>query len=704
MQLLSIILAAFSALSFSVYYARGELLVLLLAFSSAGLAVTTFLSPRISTYLRIFSTTFAVETVAFGLCAFAAKWGWWPEFLASARIPDTLTLTVSVFGLMVFGLSYVPVVQTVMRKADPYFEAAEPSDYRIPGLPNVAIDERWLAIGLVVFLVVLNQFQVYINLVLTFFNRDWFNAIEQKNGPEFWRLLWQVFLVWASVSIVTSIIEVAAQGFLVLRWRQWLTHHMIGDWLGRNVHYQMTLAGEVADNPDQRIAEDVRSFVGGTSLSGAGTYDFSISLMSQLSNLVTFSILLWTLSANFTVPGTELKVPGLLFWVALVYAVVGTVATHVVGRPLIGLSFDQQKYEANFRFAMARIREYSEQISLLGGERAERSALVRRFRDIYANFVALIKRIMKLNIVVSAYGQINVLVPYIFAAPFYFAGQITLGVMTQTAQAFGRVDAAFSFFIDRYRSLATYKSMLDRLTTFDAAAARVRAAAARDKAVRVRQGAADELRIDKLALALPDGRTIVRVEDLTLKPHESALVTGPSGSGKSTLFRAIAGIWPLGDGEVLAPTGKTMLLLPQRPYIPQGTLRSAIAYPAGEDAYGDDAIREALARVKLSHLQGELDREDQWQQRLSGGEQQRLAFARALLSKPDWLFLDEATASLDEPLEADIYAALRKALPKTTIVSIGHRSTLTEMHDRQIVMTPDPDGVFTPRAREKVGA
>ena len=233
---------------------------------------------------------------------------------ASRRREDsrTLPLTVSVFGILIFGISFIPVIGTVMRKADLYFDAPERSDYRLPGLPNVTFDERWLAIGLVVFLILLNQFQVYINLVLTFFNRDWFNAIEQKNGVEFWRLLWQVFLVWAVISIISSIIEIAAQGFLVLRWRRWLTEHMIGDWLGKNVHYQMGLAGEVADNPDQRIAEDVRSFIGGTSLSGLGTYDYSLSLMSQLSNLVTFSILLWTLSANFTIPGTEIKFPGLL--------------------------------------------------------------------------------------------------------------------------------------------------------------------------------------------------------------------------------------------------------------------------------------------------------------------------------------------------------------------------------------------------------
>ena len=310
---------------------------------------------------------------------------------------------------------------------------------------------------------------------------------------------------------------------------------------------------------------------------------------------------------------------------ALFYAVFGTIVTHLIGKPLIKLSFDQQKYEANFRFSMARIREYSEQISLLGGERAERSALARRFADIYANFVALIGRIMKLNIVTSAYGQINALVPYVFAAPFYFAGQITLGVMTQTASAFGRVDAAFSFFIDRYRGLAIFKSVLDRLTTFDATAERVRAAAANEATVKTSVGASDALRIQNLTLSLPDGRKIVTADALTLKAGESVLVTGPSGSGKSTLFRAIAGIWPLGEGRIETPRDKTVLLLPQRPYVPQGTLRGAISYPASADAYSDEAIRDALARVKLSHLANELDREDHWQQRLSGGEQQRLA-------------------------------------------------------------------------------
>jgi putative ATP-binding cassette transporter len=353
---------------------------------------------------------------------------------------------------------------------------------------------------------------------------------------------------------------------------------------------------------------------------------------------------------------------------------------------------------------MARIREYAEQIALLGGERTERNALSRRFGDIYENFTALIRRIMKLNVVINAYALINSVVPYVFAAPFYFAGKITLGVLTQTAQAFGRVDVAFSFFIDRYRQLAIFKSVLDRLTTFDATAARVRAAAMRPEGLRIAEQDRKDLAIGRLSLALPNGKRIVAVDGLTLSPGQSALFTGPSGSGKSTLFRAISGVWPYGEGEVAIPRGATSMLLPQRPYLPQGTLAGAIAYPSGEGTYPDAALADALTRVKLDHLIPDLHREDQWQQRLSGGEQQRLAIARALLAKPDWLFLDEATASLDEPLEAAVYAAIREALPDTTIVSIGHRSTLVDIHDRQFAMTPVEGGVFSPRAKDKVAA
>lgn len=696
MKILSVIVAAFSVLAFLVWRNTQDVVVQSLAMSTAALAVTTWLSPRISTYLRIFATSFAVETVIFGLCAFIARGGWWPQALSSVQVPDTLPLSLSIFGLLAFALSFVPVVGSAMHKADPYFEATEASDYRLPGLPTVIVRERWLGIGFIVLLILINQFQVYIGLVLSFFSRDMYNSLQDKNGVEFWRLLWQVFLVWAAIWVMFGILEIGIKNFFVLRWRRWLTQHMIGDWLSRNTHYQMTLTGETADNPDQRIAEDVKEFIGGTGASGSGVYDFSIALTSQLSSLVTFSILLWTLSANFTFPGSGFVIPGLLFWVALFYALFGTVVTHLIGRPLIRLSFEQQKYEANFRFSMARIREYSEQISLLDGELTERAALQNKFAAIYTNFVALIKRNMKLTTIVASYAQINVVVPIVVSAPFYFLGQITLGVLMQIAGAFGRVDTALSFFISNYGSLAVFKSVLDRLTGFDRAADRVRMIAAAPAVLQVRPAPTRDVCFRNLRLLLPNGRQIVGLEALDLKYGEATLITGPSGSGKSTLFRAIAGIWPYGEGVIETPEGARLMLLPQRPYIPLGTLRAGLVYPR-MNACSDEDCRAVLQRVRLEYLTPDLDREDSWQQRLSGGEQQRLAIARAILAKPDWLFLDEATASLDLSLEVEMYAALRATLPQVTIISIGHRSTLAVLHDRQLAMTPDPVGIFTLR-------
>jgi putative ATP-binding cassette transporter len=387
-------------------------------------------------------------------------------------------------------------------------------------------------------------------------------------------------------------------------------------------------------------------------------------------------------------------------WLGIAYAIIGTWLTHLIGRPLIRLDFRQERVEADFRFSLARLREYGEQVALLGGEGAEKARLGRSFGSIVSNYLQILNRRMKLTTFTAAYGQTSVVFPYILAAPSYFLGKITLGQFQQTAGAFARVEGALSFFINAYTTLAAYKATTDRLTTFNAAMSRAEALGLQAKRIAISEesGTAD-LVIQELKLSLPDGRSIVQVDDLVFREGESVLVTGPSGSGKSTLFRALAGVWPFGEGRIRTPQGKTMLLLPQKPYIPMGTLRAAVSYPGLETTFDDGAIREALTAVRLGPLVDQLDADEAWSQRLSGGEQQRLAVARALLAQPDWLFLDEATASLDEPLEAEIYGLLAERLPSTTVVSIGHRSTLVAMHDRHVAMSARDDGMFEPRDR-----
>lgn len=643
----------------------------------------------VSSFLKIFLGIFAVEYVVFGAALLLVKGGVWPEGLKDYGPPPSLPVTVGIFGLLVFSMSFVPVIRTIMRIADRYFDTQEIGVARIWPIGTVRMKESTLARLAVVFLVVVNQAQVAINVRLSFFNRDWFNAIQEKNEPLFWSLLYTVFLFWAAIFIVSAIVEFVVKSGLTIRWRQYLTNRYTGEWLGDGTHYRMAFGGNEADNPDQRIAVDIDRFVD-------QTYGFSITLLATVSSLVSFSIILWTISSAFTIPGTDIVIPGLLFWVALIYAGVGTLITHWIGRSLVGLNFAQQRYEADFRFSLARLREYGEQVALLDGEKAERQIVMGRFGNVIGNFWQIVNLRKRLMAFTASYGQISPIIPYVIAAPFYFLGKVQLGTLTQTAGAFGRVEGALNFFVDYYVTLADYKSVIDRLTTFNDAIERARALGRKPPHIAISQGARDDVTVEDLTLGLPDGRTIVHVDRLDLRKGETALLTGPSGSGKSTLLRAISGIWPFGDGRIGVPHGASVMLLPQRPYLPLGTLRGAVTYPGVAGAYPDSAIREALAAARLPDLVDRLDHEDAWSARLSGGEQQRLAVARALLAKPDWLFLDEATSALDEFTEAALYKMLAERLPGTTLVSIGHRSTLLAMHARHLEMQPRPDGTFAP--------
>jgi putative ATP-binding cassette transporter len=410
---------------------------------------------------------------------------------------------------------------------------------------------------------------------------------------------------------------------------------------------------------------------------------------------VSFVAILWSISRGFTFPGTDVEVPGLLVWVCAAYAILGTWITHLIGRPLIGLNFEQERVEADYRFSLARLREYSEQVALLNGERAEEEGFARRFGRIVDNYMRIVVRLIKLNTFTAAYFQANVVVPYMLTAPYYFVGRITLGQMQQVVGAFSRVESALTYFITIYTTLADYKAVLDRLTTFENAIQSAQRVGGESRLSHVSVTGQD-VRLNGIGLTLPDGRPLLHADGVAFRRGERTLLAGPSGSGKSTLFRAIAGIWPFGEGEVLVPEGQTMMLLPQRPYIPIGTLRDAVTYPGKIDAYTDADIAEALRSAKLPQITDRLDEERAWAQTLSLGEQQRLAVARALLTKPDWLFLDEATAALDEPTEAEVYRIIKEKLPDTTVVSIGHRSTLAAYHDRRIDMKKTEGGLSTP--------
>ncbi|WP_442754635.1 ABC transporter ATP-binding protein/permease [Methylocystis sp. JAN1] len=694
MRKLSAAVAAFAVLAALIGAHSKDADLFVLAVASGLCAYTTWRGADMSSFMKIFATIFSTETIVFGFVRLVQAEGAWPQALAIYAPPESMSVTVAVFSIIVYAVSRIPVVLEMTRIADLYFHATDRGEARVWPFPRFSARESAIAIAMIVVLVLINQAQVGISVRLSFFNRDWFNAIQEKNADEFWRQLLYVFTPWAFIYVTTAVVEYVLKSMLTIRWRRWLTEHYVHRWLGAHTHYGMTLAGGDADNPDQRIAEDVNRFIDGGE-EGYGIYSYSILLISTLSSLVSFSFVLWELSGNYALPGTNIHIPGFLFWVALIYASLGTVVTHLIGRSLTRLFFEQQKREADFRFSLARLREYSEQIALLSGEEEEEGSALRRFQRVFANYLAIVRKRKELMGFTAAYGQLSPIIPYLITAPFYFAGKIQLGVMTQTASAFGRVEGALTFFINYYTFLASFKAVLDRLSSFDRTIDAARKQQEETRAIS--RGGSRDIALRNLSLGLPDGRRIVNVGALAFEPGRSTLLTGPSGSGKSTLFRAIAGIWPHVSGDIVLPQGASVMLAPQRPYIPMGTLVHAVVYPGNADDYSRADIEEALRAARLSGFVERLDEDNNWGQRLSGGEQQRVAIARALLAKPDWLFLDESTSALDEKLEGEIYAMLRERLPRTTIVSIGHRSTLHDYHDRRIVMEAGSDGLFVPR-------
>ena len=650
-----------------------------------ALAAGILLTPGIGAFLSFFIVFYGLGylgLMAILLIGGAIGAGW------VAAIPPLTAFTAAAFGLLAILLARIPVTRGVFAIADPYFETDDRGTLTFWPFGPISARERWIAFVLLGIIILINLAQVGISVRLNQWNREWFDAIQGKNAAEFWRLLLQVWVGIVFILIISNIIEFVLVSIFKIRWRAWMTARLTARWLDKGTHYRLQF-GDAVDNPDQRIQEDVNKYV-------QTTYSLTIAMISQISSLVSFAVILWGLSTQLTIPGTETKLPGMLFWIALVYAGIGTWITHLIGRRLIGLNFRQEQFEANFRYMLSRLREFNEPVALLKGEKAEKARLAERFRYVITNFMDIVGVQKWLSAFTQFYGSANSVIPIVITAPFYFVGQITLGVLTQTAGAFARVDAALAFFIDRYSTLADFKAVVDRLTSFEQS---INVALESRAETRIAQSvkAGEDITIRSLSLALPNGQPMLSAGDLTFRAGERTLLTGQSGSGKSTLFRAIAGIWPFGEGEIEKPDGRAIMLLPQRPYIPIGSLRDAVTYPAGVGAYSEEAIRSALALVHLAPHAARLDEETNWSQTLSGGEQQRLAIARAILAKPAWLLLDEATSALDEGLEAAVYAAIRSALPETTIISIGHRSSLLAIHDRRIDLQRNSAGVFSPQ-------
>lgn len=535
-------------------------------------------------------------------------------------------------------------------------------------------EEKWQARGLLAVVTLLTLAGVFISVLINQWYNAFYNALQEYNYADFWPLIGK-FTLLAFIHIAFAVYAIYLRQMLQIKWRTWMTNRYLDRWMDMQVYYKMQVIGDSTDNPDQRISEDINQFV-------ALTLQLALGFLKQVAMLGAFIVILWNLSGVLTVPlgGEDFTVYGYMVWLSLLYAVVGTALTHRVGRQLIRLNYDQQRYEADFRFSMMRVRENSESIAFYRGELPEQAGFGARFAKVIKNYWGLMRREKTLTWFTSGYSQIAIIMPILLAAPRYFSGGLQLGGLMQTSSAFGNVQNSLSFFVDSYSSLAQWTAVVKRLSGFNDHMKNVAALKAQTQVLQ----AGDGLVIEDLQVALPDGQALLQSFDLQLSKGDSVLITGESGVGKSTLLRALAGIWPFSQGTFRLPAGSRCLFLPQRPYLPLGSLRQAILYPEAGTLADEAAIKQVLQLCQLDRFAAELDREDDWSRILSLGEQQRIGFARILLVKPQWVFLDESSSAMDEPMEKYMYELLRRSLPQLTIISIGHRSTLISYHQKQL--------------------
>ncbi|WP_150646122.1 ABC transporter ATP-binding protein/permease [Pandoraea pnomenusa] len=547
--------------------------------------------------------------------------------------------------------------------------------------PYWVSETRWEGRRLLALVVVLNLAVVFINVRLNAWNASFYDALDKRNWPVFKSSLVE-FAILAFSFIIIATFRTYFRQMLEIRWRQWVTDATLTKWFAHQAYYRIE-RDHLTDNPDQRVSEDIRTLV-------SSSLALSLDLLTTLVSLFSFVTILWTISGavSFALAGMNVTIPGYMVWVAALYALVGSFFIFKVGRPLVGLSYRQQQVEADFRFLLVRLRESAEQVALYRGEGAELSRLKAAFgavRDNWWQIMVVTKRLIFAN---SIYAQIAIVFPIMAAAPRYFAGAFTLGVLMRIIDAFGQVSDGFSWFVNSFSTLADWKATINRLREFT----RVIDAAPRAGGIDVRT--ADQalaFAATDLTLTLPNGAPLVDAGSFIFAPGSRWLVRGRSGCGKSTMLRALAGLWPFGSGRIEVPASARVLFLSQQSYLPIDTLKAALAFPSAPDAFTDAECRAALDAVKLGQYGDELLSVAHWARRLSGGEQQRLAAARALLQKPDYLFLDEATSALDVQTEEAVYEALHARLPATTLVSVAHRDTLGRFHQHTLTLPATAD-------------
>lgn len=546
--------------------------------------------------------------------------------------------------------------------------------------PYWTSDEKWYSALLLITILAFNWVQVRILVYFNYLVKAIYDALQAFNVHDIEICMVKYVIILAILVLISAYGDYFG-GLLTNRWRRWMTYRYVNHWLEDHTFYAMQVTHKTMDNPDQRISEDLNDF---PSL----TLNLFTNLFSSVLTLVYFSIILWQLSGALIVPlGHHLsfKIHGYMFWGTIVWSAIGTYLTFKIGRRLWGLNYDQQRFNANFRFGLIRIRESSEQVALYKGEQEEQNKLRSVFMNVFNNYINIIRVQRNLSFFSNSYSYLSYLAGLIIGMPRYFIEKMAIGILMQVSKAMDQVIGSWSFIISSFTTIASWQAVINRLTEFDQLMTSAREQL-KTNPIAISHSTNQHIAIENLDLVLPDGTPLLNQFNLTINPGEKILISGPFGAGKSTLLRAISGLWPFGRGEIVLPDKEEMRFLPQKPYLPLGTLRDVLAYPKPASSFADIDYLNVLQRTGLKGFIPDLDVVRNWSAELSLGEQQNIAFARLFLQKPRWIFLDEATSALDEQTEEKMYKQLFAYLTQSAIISVGHRSSLKPLHEHEIVL------------------